>query len=296
MKGLDLARDYFRTHRDTLLAPYAQCRERIAAGLVGFGSECFGYDDDISADHDFGPGFCLWLTDEDYARCGEALQADYLRLPAEHLGFPARQDGPRAGQRVGVFSISGFYTQFLGAPQLPISDADWLQIPEDLLATAINGEVFEDPLGQFSGIRTRLAAYYPPSVRRLKLATAVAKMAQSGQYNLPRALARQSWSSAFMAQAEFMRHACEAAHVLAGSYAPYYKWLSRSVADLPGQWNLHQRIERLGRLTPSEARPLVEDICADMLHELIRQGFTMPGDAFLETHVDAILNHVGQGS
>lgn len=296
MKGLDLARDYFRTHRETLLAPYAQCRQRIAAGLVGLGSECFGYDDDMSTDHDFGPGFCLWLTDEDYACCGEALQADYLRLPAEHLGFAARQDGPRAGKRVGVFSISSFYTQFLGAPQLPISDADWLQIPEDLLATAINGEVFEDPLGQFSGIRAQLAAYYPSSVRRLKLATAVAKMAQSGQYNLPRALARQSWSAAFMAQAEFMRHACEAAHVLASRYAPYYKWLSRSVADLPGQWNLHQGIERLGRLIPSEAHPLVEDICADMLHELIRQGFTTSGDAFLETHVDAILNHVGQGS
>ncbi|MFT4174740.1 MAG: DUF4037 domain-containing protein [Rhodocyclaceae bacterium] len=289
MHGLALSRSYYDTHKDALLAPFAAYRPRIAAGLVGMGSECFGFDDALSRDHDFGPGFCLWLNAADHAAIGAPLQAAYDALPPGHAGFGARRTNSRSGQRVGVFGIADFYTRFLGAPQLPISDADWLQIPEELLATAVNGEVFSDPLGEFSAIRQRLLAYYPEGVRRLKLATAVAKMAQSGQYNLPRAVARNASVTALLAQAEFARHACLAAYALNARYAPFYKWLHRGVANLPRLASLHDKLDRLARLPTTQAAALVEEICADVLIELVAQGFTVPGDAFLETHVDAIL-------
>ena len=54
--------------------------ERIAVGVSGEGSDCFGYDDFVSRDHDFGTGVCLWLTDEDYTLIGKNLALEYDRL------------------------------------------------------------------------------------------------------------------------------------------------------------------------------------------------------------------------
>lgn len=290
MKGLALARNYYKAYQQQLLAPYARYRDRIAAGLVGFGSECFGFDDEYSRDHDFGPGFCLWLTAEDYAAFGQALQADYDHLPAEFAGFPARRGNARSGKRVGVFSIPEFYSQFLGAPELPISDADWLQIPEELLATAINGEVFDDPLGAFTAIRRHLQGYYPETIKRKKLATAAARMAQSGQYNLPRALRRREMVTALLCQAEFIRNACLLVHAINGKYAPFYKWLHLGARDVPLLAGLHDKIGLLSQTPAAAAQPIVEDICTDVLNALIAQGYTTPGDSFLEFHVDSILD------
>lgn len=299
MNGLALARNYYAAYKQQLLAQHDRCADRIAAGLVGFGSECFGYDDEHSQDHDFGPGFCIWLSDEDYASVGEALQASYERLPKEFAGFPARQTNARSGKRVGVFSISEFYSQFLGAPQLPISDADWLQIPEELLASAVNGEVFEDTPGVFSAIRARLQAYYPESIKRRKLANAVAKMAQTGQYNLPRSLQRREMATALICHAEFIRNTCLLVHILNGKYAPFYKWLHRGIRDLPIlSSGLHEKIDRLSQAPLASAQPIIETICAEALNVLIAEGYAKPGDAFLEAHVDEIMgrDHKGKRS
>ncbi|MEC5397171.1 DUF4037 domain-containing protein [Uliginosibacterium sp. H1] len=295
MQGLEIARRYHAAHRDQLLAPWAAYRGRIAAGLVGPGSECLGHDDESSRDHDFGPGFCLWLTDEDHAAIGAALQFAYEQLPADFEGIPPRQPGARSGKRVGVFAISAFYGRFLGAPQLPVNDADWLQIPEPLLATATNGAVFDDALGRFSEWRMRLLAYYPAQALRRKLAQAVAGMAQNGQYNLPRALRRDALPTATLCLADFVRNACLAAHVLSRRFAPPDKWLHRNLLGLPRLSGLHAELDALVRAPIHQSGEAVERICARVLQELVFQGFTRGGDAFLEAHVDTILGKARGG-
>ena len=128
---------------------------RAAAGLSGQGSECLGLDDEVSRDHDFGPGFCIWLSDEDFERYGEELQAAYRELPREFLGF-TRLDSGKGAQRTGVMRTSDFYRYYIGCPGAPETAMKWVRIQEHFLATCTSGEVFEDGLGEFSAIRSAL--------------------------------------------------------------------------------------------------------------------------------------------
>lgn len=67
MQGLPLARDFFFTHGLPMIREsFKDIADRIAVGLVGPGSECYGFDDQLSRDHDWGPGFCLWLRQKDF--------------------------------------------------------------------------------------------------------------------------------------------------------------------------------------------------------------------------------------
>ena len=61
MKGLELSQAFFEEHgRPMLETQFPELLPFLAAGLFGSGSECFGYDDVTSQDHDFEPGFCFW--------------------------------------------------------------------------------------------------------------------------------------------------------------------------------------------------------------------------------------------
>ena len=61
IKGIELCKQYYLTYgKEMIERQFGQYKPYIAVGLCGFGSECLGYDDDISQDHDFGPGFCIW--------------------------------------------------------------------------------------------------------------------------------------------------------------------------------------------------------------------------------------------
>ena len=146
MQGLELAKRYYEeVGRPMLERDFPELLPRLAAGLVGEGSECLGFDDAISQDHDFGAGFCLWFSAEDYNQYGNALQDAYDRLPGEFAGVPVRLTSVRGGGRVGVFEIEAFYSRFIGMEQPPKSSMRWLHLPEDKLAAVVGGAVFEDP-------------------------------------------------------------------------------------------------------------------------------------------------------
>ena len=58
MRGLELSRGYFLEYGLPMLErDFPELKKFIAAGLVGSGSERFGFDDTVTRYHDFEPGF-----------------------------------------------------------------------------------------------------------------------------------------------------------------------------------------------------------------------------------------------
>ena len=106
MKGIELCRAYFEAEGRPMLkeleGQYPELKGRLAAGLVGQGSECLGFDDERSWDHDFGASFCIWLPQELYARYGSVCQEAYDRLPPVFEGMPKRQESRNGSGRVAV--------------------------------------------------------------------------------------------------------------------------------------------------------------------------------------------------
>ena len=329
--GMQLAKEYWQTYGKQLLElpKFRDYKSRIAAGLVGHGSECYGFDDEISRDHDFGPGFCLWLTDEDYAKIGEDLQAAYNDLPQEFAGFGSREETPRAkscerSKRVGVFSTSEFFENITGFSAAPSQNEPylWLSLNESTLAAATNGQIFADPLGEFSKARQSFKLM-PDDVRISLISRRLGMMAQAGQYNVQRMLARKDGAAAWLSINEFVRATASIVFLLnnpiSAGYLPYYKWQFAALRKLSARMasrlsNVCNQLESLMRLSSaacfggigfgegtkgsseaeSKINEIIQNVCNEVVKELKYQGLSNCGETFLEWQRPYVEAHIKQ--
>ncbi|MCR5335848.1 MAG: DUF4037 domain-containing protein [Synergistes sp.] len=288
MQGLELCRRYYEEIAAPLIEEkFGGGAYRFAAGLAGEGSECLGFDDEISRDHDFGPGFCLWLTDEDFEKYGAELKKLYDELPKEFMGI-SRNVQPQAAHRVGVMRTGDFYGRFTGCRSVPPDEAAWFRIPSHLLAAATSGAVFRDDFGGFSEIRRALLPCYPRDVRLKKLAARVFVMAQAGQYNYPRCVRRGDMPAAAFALSRFAEAALEAIHLINERYAPYYKWLYRSAEKLPLLRDAAASAGSLFACRGGETEK-IEYICDLTAAELRKSGLSGSNESFLTYHAEEIM-------
>jgi hypothetical protein len=295
MKGLQLAEAYYRALGEPMLRDcFGELVSRIAAGFAGPGSECFGFDDEVSRDHDWGPAFCLWLTAEDYREHGRALQAAYEKLPKVFMEFGPRKSSPGEEFRTGVCPTVRFYTTYTGLDHPPQNLKEWLAIPEQSLAMCTNGRVFTDPLGEFAGWRQALLAFYPEDIRLKKIASRCITIAQSGQYNLPRSLKREELFAAQAAITQFCTDTLSLVFLLNRHYAPFYKWMHRGVKDLPllGQWAHSMVAEVMAASDLKEKHQRIEMACTFIIRELRAQGLTDSESDFLLEHAHSIHSRI----
>jgi hypothetical protein len=286
MKGLDLCRGFFSTYGEPMIKEnFSFISDRIAAGMAGEGSECLGFDDAVSRDHDWGPGFYLWLTDEDFDGFGPALQEAYEKLPRNYMGFQ-RKTTRLSSQKLGVFKISEFYKRFIGLSQAPQVPNQWMTLCDAYLCACTSGEVFYDPSGRFSSIRKKLLEFYPEDVRRFKIAAKCVSCAQSGQYNFIRSVRRKEHVAAAFAKNAFCMNIIDLVFLLKKRFAPFYKWKHRAVKNLGGLGRqTHDAVAILMACTDNlESQDIMETLCSVIIDEMKLQNISHAAGNFLLDH------------
>lgn len=280
IKGLDLSREYFNEiilpiFKNELLDIFNLC----AFGLVGEGSECYGYDDEISKDHDFGASVCIWLREEDYQIYSRKINEVLNKLPKKFKGDSTFVESEWGFDRRGVLSIEDFYFKFLGKEKSPETISEWQKIPETALATATNGEVFLDNLGEFSKIREEIK-YYPEVIRQNKIATRCMNIAQYGQYNYVRCLKRNDFIAANQTLYLFVDEVIHLVSLLNRKYKIFYKWANRSLLDMEiiGK-EIYSLLNEM--VFAQNKIPYIKKICDILIEEIKRQNLSQLENDFL---------------
>lgn len=296
MQGIEKAEKFFREEGLPMLEErFPELLRDVTAGLAGKGSECFGFDDTISRDHDFTTGFAIYLEDETEREYGFQLQRAYDALVRKV--FPQKPESKESkfgGPEHGVIAVTDFYRRHTGLPGAPSAWQEWLYTPEYAFAESTNGKLFIDSSGSFSRIRDAILYDMPEDVRLKKIAARLILMAQSGQYNFPRCCRHGEPGAAAMALGEFVRNAVSLIFLLNFRYAPYYKWQFRALKGLPLFGDLGSPLESLliHESSPGKKSAVVEMICGTLLAHLREIALTERSEAYLEPHAFEVMKRI----
>ncbi len=307
-RALELSEEFFNdVALPSLKENFPDSWSRMAVGLVGNGSECMGFDDELSRDHDWGIEFYVWLTDVDYASIGDDVRAWKSQLIADNPNQPFKVISPY-GVKTTVLTSGMFYKSLIGFPKGPQSVLDWRRAPEANYVLCTNGKVFTDPVGEFTETRNYLLGYYPEDLRRKKIAARCLAIAQTGQYNFLRIAQRGDVVAKEVALSKFVEDTMSMVFMLNKKFTPYYKWTFRAMKDLPVLADkVAPMLEQLytGEKAEGELDPgnvllrditkqdrnraiIVEDICRLIIGELKKQGLSHSSSTFLVQHGEEV--------
>ena len=295
MNGIELSEKFYLEYGKKIICEeLREWEDWIAVGIAGRGSECFGYDDETSRDHDYEPGFTIWIPQSLNQQAFSAISRAYSSLPREFMGVRMQSGSRLGGTHFGVQTIEEFFSSLIGSACPPNSWEQSFYTPEHALASAVNGKIFRDNLGEMTAFRDMLLFGMPEDVRRKKISARLALMAQSGQYNYSRCLAHGEPAAAGLALSEFVTHSLFAIFAINRHYTPFYKWRFRALRELPLWAELEKSLAYLlmhgsnESDNSSKTEEQVELICSKILLAVQQEGLSTLSDSFLEPHAFAV--------
>lgn len=298
MKGIELSRNFYNEFGKQMIADeFPHLENRIAVGIAGKGSECFGFDDEISLDHDFGAGFSMWITEQDDFDFGFKLSRAYAKLPKEFQGVKIQATSYLGQSKFGVQKISDFFKNTVGFEKIPTQWQEWFYVPDYAYSESVNGEVFKDVLGEFSSVRQQIKEDFPRDVKLKKLSAHLALCAQSGQYNFPRMIKHGELVGAQLAVAEFVNQALYVIFSLNNEFLPYYKWRLKALSKLLKLRDMSIEFEFLLTKDNSEKNEnikiqTIEKVTSMIIEELKNQNLSQSASDYLENHAISVATQI----
>ncbi|MDZ5254104.1 DUF4037 domain-containing protein [Clostridium sp. LIBA-8841] len=187
MKGLELnEKFYFEVVKPLIEDEFPMIKEKYAAGLIGYGSDVLGNDDELSRDHEWGPRCHIWLSNDDYDKYAVDIDKMLLdKLPISYKGYYTRYvydkdyralvtvpTKKNSFHHIGITTVERHMKIQFGIKkkhgEYSLSDLEWLCIPEQKLLELTRGNIFEDKIGEITNVREKFK-YYDDEIWKYKL-------------------------------------------------------------------------------------------------------------------------------
>jgi hypothetical protein len=236
MAGLELSRRFFQEAVQPLLAKNFPDL-RYAAALIGPGSEVYGFDTEMSIDHDWGPRSFLFVRDEDKGQRDAIGDLLSYQLPTTFANFPVSFPAPVSPEirvmtrplagpvkhRIITITVHDFVRIHLGYDLAqPLEAVDWLTCPSHRLGELVAGEVYHDEVGELTAVRERFA-WYPRDIWLHLLAADWQRIGQE-EHLMPRAGYVGDELGSALIGSRLVRDIMHLCFLLEKQYAPYAKW------------------------------------------------------------------------
>lgn len=267
-----------------------------SAGLVGFGSDVLGYDDEVSRDHLWGPR--LYIFPREYSDAlkvalGTALKRE---LPRTFRGFSVGFGAPDAhgisvmaeGEEefqplVWIMPFSAFLMGEIGRPSADaISPAEWLAFSEHRLLSLTRGRLFRDDLGLSREFQK--LAVYPRDVWLYLLYSDWSAISEERAF-VKRTAARGDDLGSRVIAARIVHRLMHLAFLYEKRFAPYAKWFGTAFQELFVYSALEPMLARALHAHDREERELaIARAQAIMIEFHNETGLTPPIDASIHPY------------
>lgn len=217
-----------------------------AAALIGPGSEVLGFDTEMSMDHHWSPNVHLFLGDKDKGLAEPIREMLRWHLPLSFKGFSLhlveipdepgvykmrKKDELPVDHHVYPTTLRSYISQLAAWDiEQPLTAADWLSIPSQILRSITSGAVHHDGVGELSALQERLR-WYPEDVWLYMLASGWHRI-DDEEHLMPRAGYVGDELGSALIGSRLVRDIMSLCFLIEKQYAPYPKWFGSAFQQL----------------------------------------------------------------